>query len=110
MIAPSRPTTWSGIVTLREPGETPVVGDEPNSPPPAASQIETEIVSPIPIFGAGGWACVPNRVWKLTAGCLDKTAMTLLSMSTMSYRVWLSCVASSMTLAVVGPAQQWQRQ
>ena len=42
------------MVTLREPGDTPAIGDEPKSPPPAASQIVTVTVSPIPIFGAGG--------------------------------------------------------
>ena len=53
-IAPSRATTWSGMVTLREPGETPVVIPAPKSPPPAASQIVAVIVSPIPILGSGG--------------------------------------------------------
>jgi len=34
---------------LDEPGETPAIGDVPKSPPPAASQIKTETMSPIPI-------------------------------------------------------------
>src|SRR5438132_3984488 len=54
LIAPSRATTCSGMVTLREPGETPTVDDVPKSPPPAASQIVTVTVSPIPILGAAG--------------------------------------------------------
>src|SRR3712207_8621064 len=48
------PTTCSGIVTLRDPGETLSVGEVPNRPPPAASQIDTMIVSPTPIFDCGG--------------------------------------------------------
>src|ERR1700738_3912494 len=54
LIPPSRATTCSGMVTLREPGDTPAIDDEPKSPPPAASQIVTVTVSPIPILGAGG--------------------------------------------------------
>jgi len=43
-------TTCSVIATLREPGETPAIAEVPNSPPPAASQIVIEIVSPTPIL------------------------------------------------------------
>src|SRR6516165_11688293 len=104
LIAPSRATTCSGMVTLREPGVTPVVTAEPKSPPAAASQIVTVIVSPIPIFGSGGLPYFRNRVRKLSPDRAKSVETTLSSTSTISKRVWLSFTDWSTTWPVVGPA------
>src|SRR6516162_9539215 len=104
LIAPSRATTCSGIVTLREPGEIPVVTAEPKSPPAAASQMVTVIVSPIPIFGSGGLPYLRNLDWKLSPGRAKRVETTLSSTSTISKRAWSSLTDWSTTWPVVGPA------
>jgi hypothetical protein len=86
LIAPSRATTWSGTVTLREPVGMVSVPGAPNSPPPAASQIDTTTVSPIPIFGSGGFPYFQNRVRKVSFGCDSSVVTTWLLMSTTSNR------------------------
>src|SRR5262249_62205182 len=65
---PSAPTTCSGIATLREPGETPAIGEAPNSPPPAASQVVIEIVSPVPLLGGVGLPYFPKRGPQVSPG------------------------------------------
>src|SRR5216684_4059066 len=101
---PSRPTICSGIVTLREPADTWSVGDVLNSPPPAASQIETTTESPIPIFGCGGNPYFLKRACRLSRGSASTAATTLSSMSTRSNRVWLSLTSCRLTSLAVGPA------
>src|SRR5215472_7461906 len=104
LIAPSRATTCSGMVTLREPGEIPVVTAEPKSPPAAASQMVTVIVSPIPILGSGGLPYLRNRERKLSPDRSKSVETTLSFTSTISKRAWSSLTDWSTTWPVVGPA------
>ncbi len=101
---PSPPTNCSGMVTLREPADTRSFAEVLNSPPLAASQIETTTPSPMPIFGCGGLPYFLKRAWKLSRGSASTTATTLSSMSTKSNRVWVSVTSCFLISLTVGPA------